>query len=330
MPNNKIYPKIAIRSKNELAKRLATKKIPFTETLEIIKDVSVNKDDYWHDNLKESKIEENKYVRSAYKTPLGYLLKTFDKKVLSKYDYMLPNFIFGGVSNKNHVRAAINLIGGKNKSFFKVDLKRFFEQVDVEIVYAFFIKSGCSKEIANLLSQMCCVPMGSKENPSSKVVLARGFSTSPRLAVWCNILTFLILKQKLGRILKNTSYKISMYIDDIGVTSNSKDLKLMNKAFEVVKAILKRNGLRVNEDKSKPPVILSGKQEYLGLRLGSKKISLGLKTQKKLAGIKFVTKKDQGKRKTLKEKLRGLRIYNGYIKKINLERLKKLVLETKK
>jgi len=33
MPNKKVYPKIAIRSKNELAKRLASKKISFNETL---------------------------------------------------------------------------------------------------------------------------------------------------------------------------------------------------------------------------------------------------------------------------------------------------------
>ena len=304
-----------------MAKRLATKKIPFNETLAIIKDVSINKDKYWHDNLKESKIEKNKYVRSAYKTPLGYLLKTFDTRVLSKCDYMLPSFIFGGVSGKNHVRAARNLIAGKDRAYFKVDLEKFFEQINITNVNNFFIKSGCSRDMANFISRMCCVAMGSKDNPSSKIVLARGFSTSPRLAVWCNILAFLTLDQKLSRVLKYTNYKLSVYVDDIGVTSGSKDLELMNKAFEITKAVLRKNGLKTNDDlnKSKPPIKLSGKQEYLGLRLGSKKITIGWKTQKKLAGIKATTKKDPKKRKTLKEKLRGLRIYNSYVKKINLQ-----------
>jgi hypothetical protein len=325
MPNKRVYTKIAIRSRNELAKRLATKKIPFSETLAIIKDVSINKDKYWHDNLAESKVEEDKYVRSAYKTPLGYLLKTFDTKVLAKCDYMLPSFIFGGVSGQNHVRAAKNLVVGKGRVYFKVDLKRFFEQVSIDNVYTFFIKSGCSKKMAHLMSELCCVPMGSKDNPSSKIVLARGFSTSPRLAVWCNILAFLTLDQKLSRMLKHTNYKLSVYVDDIGVTSKSKDLALMNKAFETAKTILNKYGLKTNdsENKSKPPVKLSGKQEYLGLRLGSKKITIGLKTQKKLAGIKAATKKDPKKRKTLKEKLHGLRVYDNYVKKISQKELKK-------
>jgi len=264
-------------------------------------------------------------VRSAYKTPLGYLLKAFDARVLSKCDYMLPSFIFGGVSGQNHVRAAKNLIAGKDRAYFKVDLEKFFEQISIDNVYVFLIKSGCSKEIARFMSEMCCIPMGSKDNPSSNKVLARGFSTSPRLAVWCNIFAFLTLDQKLGRILKHTNYKLSVYVDDIGVTSKSKDLALMNKAFEITKAVLRKNGLKTNDDinKSKPPVKLSGKEEYLGLRLGNRKITIGLKTQKKLAGIKAATRKDLKKRKILKETLRGLRIYNNYVKKTNSEEFKK-------
>ena len=58
-----------------------------------------------------SKPKEEKFVRSAYGTPLGKLLKLIDKNILVPYDHTLPDFIFGGVSGKDHVGAAYSLLG---------------------------------------------------------------------------------------------------------------------------------------------------------------------------------------------------------------------------
>jgi non-homologous end joining protein Ku len=44
------YPKIGIRSKNELAKRISDDKFTQQEALALINDVIKNKDTYWKDS----------------------------------------------------------------------------------------------------------------------------------------------------------------------------------------------------------------------------------------------------------------------------------------
>lgn len=97
MPNGLKYPYIKIRSKNELAKRIASKTLPYSKTSALIKNVLNNFDEYWYDS-KCSQPEENKFVRSAINSPLGILLDNINQKILKPYDDLLPNFIFGGVS----------------------------------------------------------------------------------------------------------------------------------------------------------------------------------------------------------------------------------------
>ncbi len=108
------YPKIAIRSKNDLAKRISHKHLSEKEALILINDVLKNFDKYWKDAPEPlSEPKKGKYVRNAKRTPLGKLLRLIDTQILKIHDATLPPFIFGGVSNQDHVRAARNLIGKK-------------------------------------------------------------------------------------------------------------------------------------------------------------------------------------------------------------------------
>jgi hypothetical protein len=76
---NRRYPKLYIRSKNELAKHLSHVKFPRENALLLINDVIKNFDRYWRDNKEQSKPEKEKYVRSAKRTPLGRLLDNINK-----------------------------------------------------------------------------------------------------------------------------------------------------------------------------------------------------------------------------------------------------------
>lgn len=94
------YPKISIGSKNELAKRISGKMFSYNDALGLINDVLANFDRYWYDSA-DSEPEKEKYVRSAVGSPLNKLLKLIDQKVLAPHDFLIPDFVFGGVSGKN-------------------------------------------------------------------------------------------------------------------------------------------------------------------------------------------------------------------------------------
>jgi len=315
MPNE-IYPRINIRSKNDLAKRISNKKLKTKDSLRLINDVLKNFDKYWHDS-KASEPEKEKYIRSAAGNNLGNLLDLINKKVLAPHDQTLPYFIFGGISDRNHVLAAVNLLGNRrDRVFYKLDLKHFFEQIPQESVFCFFLKCGCSKRASILLSKLCCVPEGKKWTKGTKPVLARGFSTSPRLAVWCNLDTFQKLKWRVGKILKNYDFKISVYVDDIGISASRVDTETITKALNLSKKIIEAGNLKLNEKKTILPKSFSDTVEYLGLKLGRNKVYLGKATQSKLDRT-IKARQKIGCTKETKESLKGLKVYRKYVNSIN-------------
>src|SRR5687768_434663 len=108
-------PKIHIRSKNELAKRLSHKGFSQEKALALINEVLANHDKLWKDNAKYSEPEKNKYVRNARGTPLGLLLRMIDRMVLAPHDKLLPGYVFGGIKGTSHALAARNLLGQRRK-----------------------------------------------------------------------------------------------------------------------------------------------------------------------------------------------------------------------
>jgi hypothetical protein len=317
MSNNE-YPQINLRSKNDLAKRIGNKKLTRKKALILINDVLKNFNRYWKDNMKVSEPLKGKYVRSAARNNLGNLLGLINKKVLAPHDGLLPPFIFGGISKKDHVRAAINLLGKKGRVFCKLDLARFFEQITEESVFNFFLRSGCSIKISKLLSKLCCIPEGPKNTKGGRSVLARGFSTSPRLSVWCNLTTFKMLNWRIGRILKKNDFKISIYVDDIGITASKASLELMDHALNIGKKIIKTGNLKINEEKTVSPVMFSEKVEYLGLGLGVNKVYLGKETQIKLNRT-IEALRDPNCPKEIKESLKGLRNYEKHVNSTKIQ-----------
>lgn len=281
------YPKLHIRSKNELAKHLSHSKFQKEEALALINDVLNNFTEYWKDNEYRSEPEKEKYVRSAKRTPLGRLLDNINKTVLAPHDKMLPDFVFGGIKNMNHAKAAKYLLGKKRKrTSLKLDITRFFEQISKERVYHFFRdKCACSKKAAALLASFCCVPEGPKGNASEHKTIARGFATSSRLAVWCNLDTFIKLDRLVKKRLKGRDSRIAIYVDDIGVTASRVSKEEMGKlSFEVENLLLntdRNQKLPINKKKTK---ISSHEEgiEHLGLRLYRNRLSIGAKTKSKI------------------------------------------------
>ena len=281
------YPKLHIQSKNELAKHLSHSKLLKEETLGLINDVLKNFNAYWRDNQNRSEPKKEKYVRSAKGTPLGRLLDNINKRVLAPHDDLLPNFIFGGIRDMNHVKAAKYLLGKKRRrTCLKLDITRFFEQINEERVFHFFCdKCACSKKAAVLLRNFCCVPKGPKGSASKCKTIARGFATSSRLAVWCNLDTFIKLDRFVKKNLRGKDPRIAIYVDDIGITASRVSKEEMEKlSFELENLLLnadRSQRLPINKNKTK---ISSHEEgiEHLGVRLYRNRLSIDAKTKSKI------------------------------------------------
>lgn len=294
------YPFINIRSKNELAKRICSRSLTQEKALDLINDVLENFESYWQDSDK-SEPEKGKYFRTAVGSPLNLLLKRVNSRILKPHDTLLPDFIFGGVSNKSHVMAAYSLLGNKRgRSLLKMDISRFFEQISNQRVYHFFHnKCGCTKSVSWLLSNICCTPLGAKGSGNEELSLARGFSTSSRLAVWTNLDTFTRLKWEVSKRLRRHDPRIVLFVDDIGVSASRVERSRLTDLRDRFSRILlsdKNQRLPVNPRKTKIEEFSEG-VEHLGLRLGRNKITVGSKTRSKMKRVQENIKKSFGKKK---------------------------------
>ncbi len=325
MSNNKRYPNISIRSKNEIAKRISSSSFSKNEALDLINDVIKNFDSYWYDS-KRSEPEKNKYVRSAAKSPkLKKLLELINAKILTPYDYLIPEFIYGGISRRNNIQAAYHLLGNqRNRTLLKLDVQSFFEQITKERVFHFFNnKSQCTVEASNLLAKFCCVPRGPKNSGSTDIILARGFATSSRLAVWCNLDTFEHLNWKIKKKLKGHDAQVAIYVDDIGISASKVSIEQMETAKELAINILEKSdynqSLPVHRDARKNKIIQFNKgAEHLGIKLGRTKLTLGNKSRSKIDKIKEAIKEaeTENEKNTLREKYKAHHRYRQQVKNI--------------
>lgn len=285
-----------MRSKSELAKRISGKELQYSEALALVNDVLKNFDIYWRDHLKQSEPAKGKFVRNAAGTPLGRLLKLIDKKVLAPHDKLVPGFIFGGLTGRNHVQADKLLLGKqRHRTLRGLDITRFFEQIlEKRVFYLFYSKAGCSKEASRLLARLCCVPRGAKGTNSLENTLARGFATSPRLAMWCNVDTFLRISWEAKRQLKGHDPRIAVYVDDIGITASNVSKERMDEVSAIIEAMLTgfdpNQPLPIQPSKAKTSHYTEGMQ-HLGLKLGRRKLSMGSKSRAKRDKINSALKK---------------------------------------
>jgi hypothetical protein len=281
------YPKIGLRSKNEIAKRLAGSK-PIQLTRALIDRVIKHFDNFWYDSS-DSEPDRDKFVRSAFGTPLGKLLELIDQHILAPHDNLLPQYIFGGLSKRNHVQAAHYLLEKqKNRMLLGLDVKGFFEQISRDrVFYLFHSKCECSVDAANILADLCCVPRESKGSGSTEKILARGFATSTRLSIWCNLDLFIRLKWQVDKQLYGHDPRIAIFIDDIGVSASRVSREQMEAISIVIENLLndfdKNQKLPINRNKKK--ICDFTKAEHLGMKLGRTKVSMGHKARSRMDHI---------------------------------------------
>jgi|JI10StandDraft_1071094.scaffolds.fasta_scaffold21210_3 hypothetical protein len=326
------YPKIHIRSKAELARHLSDVRMSRNAVLRLINDCLDNFDKYWTDHPIYSEPKKDKWVRDASRTNLGKLLKLIDAKVLKPQDKELPNFIFGGVSKLNHKAAVQHLLGRRRKRvLLKLDISRFFEQNRDDRVFNLFkYKFECGEDGSKLLTKLCCVPFGRKDEPSNYQTIARGFPTSPRLSVWCNLDAFIKIDRLIKKELKGKDPRLAIYVDDIGVTASKVTKEDMMRLYPKIRSILEsdeHHKLPLNDAKTKI-IYHSGETfdieggyqgkfcfEHLGTQMNRNSLMPGTKSRWKLVGTVEKYKASKGTDKTLKTKRKAMLGYKAYIRR---------------
>ena len=119
-------------------------------------------------------------------------------------------------------------------------------------------------------------------------------TNSSRLAVWCNLDTFLKLERLVKKELQGKDPRIAIYVDDIAITASGITKEDMMKLYPKIKTILesdKNQKLPLNDAKTKIIYhsgdeydidgIYQGKRgfEHLGLQMNRNSLILGTKTR---------------------------------------------------
>lgn len=232
----------------------------------------------------------------------------------------------GACLKKNHIQAANSVLGIKRKRvYLGLDITRFFEQVSEGRIFNFFYrKCGCSFQMSKLFAGICCVPLGPKNSGHSDKFLARGFATSPRLSIWCNLNIFMKINYKIKHLLLKNDLRLAIYIDDICISASRIDKKQMEEISLIVEDILSNfdpnQKLLINTAKKKIKSYTEN-FEHLGLRLGRNKLSIGGEVRSRRDKIRnaLKSKKASMERNKLLDKNRA---YSRYVRQVKVNNKK--------
>lgn len=322
-------PRLRLYTAKDISNCIQGDGLSFYDASRLLDDCLKNKHKYWFDNANESKPSEGKWVRSASSTPLGKLQKRVDRKILALHDDCLPPFIYGGVGKRGIKNAARALQGKNNKRIMlKMDLHKFFEQISYDaIISTLTQKCSCSPSVAQIIAEIACVEEGPKSsNNKNKKVLARGFSTSSRLAIWCNLSLFIKIFRLASKRLKRHDFRIAVYMDDIGITASRISPSKMVSLYKELLKLITENKAEVNTDKTKivdylnreysssDGTLVEGSKtrfEFLGISIGRNSLSAGGKIRSKTTRLS----RKQQRSKREQASLKGLKRFANYIAK---------------
>jgi len=163
--------------------------------------------------------------------------------------YIPADCVHGFVKNRNTLTNAKCHIN--KKYLLKLDIKNFFESINIESIKKAFMSLGFTEEIANNLSKICTL----------QGKLVQGYPTSPILAnIVCSN-----LDKELSYYCNQVKATYTRYADDISITSD-----LEYPQIEIIVDILKKYGFKLNKLKSQK--FKFGQNQYVtGLSIADEK-----------------------------------------------------------
>jgi len=191
--------------------------------------------------IKIPKMNKKDEYRIVYKVINSTILNSH-KELQSRLNklYKVPDCVHGFVHGKNICSNASAHLA--KKIILKIDIKNFFESIDITQVALVFQKLGCNLDISTMIAKLVTLNGN----------LVAGFVTSPVIAN----LVLVSMDNELSSIYNNSEYNYTRYADDITISSNLKCPDINN-----IESIINTNGFRLNN--SKTLVSLRGKRQYV-------------------------------------------------------------------
>lgn len=174
--------------------------------------------------------------------------------LLQEIDY--DDYVFSGVKGRSYISNGKYHLGCRE--LVAIDMRKFYPNTHREKVYKFFRdKMLCNNDIANILTNLLTINLEKVNQLDPNVLeyvmennikalkhLPTGVSTSSLLSYLSNLDMF----TKINNFCKNNGYKMSVYIDDI-VVSSTKKIHMAN--INKIINILEKQGYSISYEKLK-------------------------------------------------------------------------------
>ncbi|MGN6438059.1 MAG: reverse transcriptase family protein [Agriterribacter sp.] len=147
-------------------------------------------------------------------------LKCIQKKIVKGYSsFEFPDFMFGSIRGKNHIRNAFYHKEGNY--FLNIDMKKFFPNISHKQVYDSLTRHLLKPDVARLVTKLTTV--------DGK--LPQGSPSSPFLANLVFLPTVIIL----NRYVLEHSLSFSCYVDDLTFSSKTNFKHLVPSIVDVIR-----------------------------------------------------------------------------------------------
>lgn len=193
----------------------------------------------------------------------------------------------------------------KSSKVLTMDIKKFFDSIEFELVEKLFIKMGYSSNISNLLTKLCYLDKS----------LPQGAPTSPYIT---NIL-LLEFDERVSEYCRERKIKYTRYSDDLAFSGSIKKIALI----KFIKQELSRLKLKINNSKTR--LMRQNQQQIISGLIVNEKIQVPKAERNKIRNQMFYIKKfglESHMEKTLQTKQNYIKHLIGkinYILSMNAE-----------
>ena len=180
------------------------------------------------------------------------------QKRINKFLQMIEynDYVFSGVKGKSYIANGRYHLGCKE--LVAIDISKFYPNIHREKAYKFFKNIlNCSSDVSNILTNLVTIDLTKIENVDKDVFeyiqekdiktlnhLPTGVATSALLSYLVNIQMF----EKIRLFCISNNYKMSVYIDDIVISSSK---KIHNKNINKIINIIEKNNYSISKSKLK-------------------------------------------------------------------------------
>lgn len=147
----------------------------------------------------------------------------------------IPDYIFAFEKNKSI--PAMAAMHTNKQVVLSVDIKDFFHSIKQTLLQQTFLSLGVGEKPARTLSEIC----------TYKAFVPQGALTSPKIA---NLVTALTFGPKIKEYCDQHNLTLSIYADDITISSNDINLNV-SEVLTFVSTCITEAGFRVNREKTK-------------------------------------------------------------------------------